>query len=118
MSEPGGPLTWAGLQKLGPIIAVAIIGGLVNFYQKVKSGKSRPFNFVEVIGELVTSALSGVLMFWLCRSWGMGPFLEAAFVAMAGHSGARLLFVLENVMDDWLQKRLQLITSYIDKNKD
>jgi hypothetical protein len=33
--------------------------------------------------------------------------MEAALVAMAGHSGARLIFVLENRIDAWIKAKIK-----------
>ena len=41
------------------VTGLAAWGGLVNFYRKVKSGETRAFNVVELIGEIATSAFRG-----------------------------------------------------------
>ena len=40
------------------VTGLAAWGGLVNFYRKVKSGETRAFNVVELIGEIATSAFA------------------------------------------------------------
>lgn len=82
------PTLWMGF--------VAVSGGLVSFYHKVKTGKVRAFNFTEFVGEIATSAIAGLVTYWLCKGFGVNEYATAAGVAIAGHMGARILFILEN----------------------
>lgn len=97
------PLTWEGLFTLGPIIIIAVLGGVVNFMRKVREGETRPLNIVELIGELFTSGFAGVIAYWLVHTWIGNPFVEAATVGMAGHAGSRALFLLEK----WVERRAE-----------
>jgi len=81
------------------MIAIAAFGGVVSFYHKVKAGKARPYNFVEFIGEIITSCLVGLVTFWLCKAFGVNEWLSAAGVAISGHMGARALFLLEHILE-------------------
>jgi hypothetical protein len=83
------------------VFMLAILGGIVNFMHKLKAGHTRVFNFVEFIGELVTSAFAGVITFWLCENAGISPLMTAAFVGVSGHMGSRAIFMLEN----WLKEK-------------
>ena len=83
------------------VFMLAILGGIVNFMHKLKAGHTRVFNFVEFIGELVTSAFAGVITFWLCENANMSPVLTAAFVGVSGHMGSRAIFMAEN----WLKTK-------------
>ena len=83
------------------IALLSMWGGLVNWIRKRRSGEARPFNLVELIGELVTSAFVGVLTFWLCESAGTSQLLTAALVGISGHMGARGIYLLET----WLTSR-------------
>ncbi len=97
------PFSPDGLKALLPFLLVAALGGAVNFFQKVKAGESRPFNFPELIGELVIAAFAGMLTYWLCQYAGLNQWLMAALVGMAGHGGSRALFVLEKMAEDKLE---------------
>lgn len=99
--EPS-PLTWDGLLTLGPIIVIAVLGGIANFSRKVKSGEARPFNVAELIGELFTSGFAGVITYYLAHAWIGNALVEAATVGIAGHAGSRALFLWEK----WAEKRL------------
>jgi hypothetical protein len=83
------------------VLLLAILGGVVNFMRKLQVGSVRVFNFVEFLGELVTSAFAGVITFWLCENAGFPPLMTAAFVGISGHMGSRTIFMLEN----WLKRK-------------
>ena len=46
------------------IVFLSAWGGAISFLRKRKSGAARPFNIVELVGELMTSGLSGLITFW------------------------------------------------------
>lgn len=106
-----GPFVAKNLIPTLWMIFVASAGGVVSFYHKMSSGKVRAFNFTEFIGELVTSALAGLVTFWLCKWGNVNEYATAAGVAIAGHMGARLIFLLEN-------KAEALAEKYLGANKD
>lgn len=79
-------------------------GGAVSFIRKRQAGMIRPFNIVEFIGELFTSALAGIITFWLCEWSGVDPLVTAALVAISGHMGSRALFQFEK----WAETKFPL----------
>ena len=83
------------------VFSLAVLGGVVNFMQKLQKGYVRAFNMVEFIGEIVTSAFAGVITFWLCQSTEISPLVTAAMVGISGHMGSRAIFKFE----DWLMKK-------------
>lgn len=87
------PLLW--------VIAIASLGGLASFLRKRREGAVRPFNFTELLGELVWSILAGLATYWLCRGFGIGEWETAAAIAVSGHMGTRALFLLEK----WAETR-------------
>lgn len=84
------------------VVALASWGGAVGFYRKMKDGRARPFNIVEFIGEVATSALVGVITFWLCEASGVNQLLSAALIAISGHMGSRAIWQFEK----WAERRL------------
>lgn len=86
------------------VMGIAVLGGCASFYLKVKRGQARYFNLAELVGEIVTSALAGIITFWLCKSAGVNDYLSAAFVGIAGHMGSRALFLLEKVLERWFER--------------
>lgn len=88
----------------GWVLVLAMWGGAVSYIQKVRSGKIHKWSFTELVGELVTSGLIGVLTFWLCEFGNLPPLLTAAFVGISGHMGARGIFLLEQKLERWFGK--------------
>ena len=84
------------------VLFVAAWGGGVNFYRKMRDGRARPFNIVEFVGEIATSAFVGVLTFWMCEAAGIHQLLTAAMVGVSGHMGSRAIWQLER----WAELRL------------
>lgn len=77
------------------VFGLSALGGVVNFFRKVKAGVARTFNFAELIGELVTSAFAGIITFWFCELADFRPLLTAGLVGISGHMGSRAIFHLE-----------------------
>lgn len=78
------------------VIFLAGWGGVVSFLRKMKDGTSRPFNFIELIGEIATSAFAGLLTFWLGEAAGISPLITAVLVAISGHMGTRAIGLMEH----------------------
>lgn len=78
---------------------IAAAGGAVNFYHKIQTGQVRAFNLTEFVGEIVTSGFVGVLTFWICKAFAVNEWATAAGVAIAGHMGARAIFLIEKYIE-------------------
>ena len=76
-------------------------GGIVSWFRKRRDGDTRPFNFTELIGEVVTSAFAGILTFWLCEASNIQPLITAALIGVSGHMGSRAIFRIEK----WVEMR-------------
>jgi len=84
------------------VLALSILGGVVNFSRKVSEGTARAFNVTELLGEVVTSGFAGLLTFWLCEAGGVSPLLSAVLIGISGHMGSRAIFHLEK----WAESRV------------
>jgi hypothetical protein len=82
-------------------LGIAMAGGLVSWFAKVKAGTAQIYNLSGMVGELATSAFAGLLVFWLCAYSDVPQTLTAALVAMAGHMGTKAISQLEQ----WAQNR-------------
>ncbi|MBK8745677.1 phage holin family protein [Propionivibrio sp.] len=82
------------------IVFLSAWGGAVSFLRKRRSGEARPFNIVELVGELMTSGLSGLITFWLCEASAINPLVTAALIGIAGPWAAGL-FALEK----WAERK-------------
>jgi len=95
------PSTYSLLTYLW-VIAISSWGGMVSFYRKMRMGYSRPFNVVEMVGEISTSAFVGVLTFWMCEAASINPLISAALIGISGHMGSRAIWQFER----WAERRL------------
>ena len=89
-----GPLDYS-LKQYGLILGIALLGGAVSWWAKVRSGELPIWSINHLVGELVTSAFAGLLCFWICESAGLAPLLTAALAGIAGHMGARAITAFE-----------------------
>lgn len=83
------------VKQYGFVLGVALFGGLVSFYGKVRKGQVMALNIMQLIGELTTSAFSGLICFWLCELSSAPALLEACLVAISGHMGTRAITAFE-----------------------
>jgi hypothetical protein len=97
----GGPFVAKNLVPTLWMIGVAVSAGALSFYQKVKAGKARALNISELVGEMFLSGAVGLVTFWICKAFGVNEYLTAAGVAIAGHMGARAIFLAEQ----WIEGR-------------
>lgn len=97
------PFTDGNLVPTLWMMAVAALGGMANFYQKVKNGKTRAFNIMELLGEILVSAFVGLVTFWICKGSDVNEWLTAAAVAITGHMGSRAIFIAEQ----WIETKLK-----------
>lgn len=97
------PTTYSYITYLW-VLGLACWGGTVNFIAKIKSGNARPFNITEFLGEILTSAFSGIITFYLCELSDTPPLMSAVFVAVSGHMGTRLIFKFEQYLENKFKK--------------
>jgi len=97
------PSTWAMSTWLFALMW-PVIGGLVNWYSKVKRGKTRVFNVIELIGEVATSGFVGITVYMVFASYGWPEGVCAAAAGVGGHMGARLLYIFERIIEDRMKK--------------
>jgi CHASE2 domain-containing sensor protein len=106
------PLSYS-LRQYGFILTISLMGGFVNWYTKVRKGET-PLSLMALVGELATSALAGVLVFYVCEWMNLAPLLTAAIVGIVGHMGGRAIAWAEGR----LQKRAESIFLSNDKQAD
>ena len=98
--NPGSGFDLDALLSWALLIGLSLWGGVASFYRKLKDGHVRVFNFTELIGELVISGFTGIVVANLCDSIPSCPTpLKYALVGIAAHMGSRALFKLESVMN-------------------
>lgn len=95
---PEKEITNYSILTYGWVVLVSMWGGVVSFLRKHNDAVVRPFNLIEMIGELLTSGFIGVITFWLCEWSGTPPLLSAAMIGISGHMGSRGLYQFERWM--------------------
>ena len=100
-SKAKNPLDY-GLGQYGLILGIALLGGIVAWWSKVRKGEIPAWSLNHLVGELSTSALAGLLCFWICEWAGFPPLLTAAMTGIFGHMGTKGLAILE----EWGKSRL------------
>jgi len=83
------------------VIGLSVFSGFASFMRNLKKGRARVFNIVEFVGEIASSALAGLITFWLCQESNVSQLMTAVFVAVSGHMGSKAL----NMFEEWAEKR-------------
>ena len=98
------PLSYS-LRDYGVILAIAMLGGFVRWYNAVRRGESAAYDLRILVGELFTSAFIGILTFWACEAFDVQPLVTAALAGMAGHAGVSGLLWAERIMKRFFERR-------------
>jgi len=95
------PTNW-GLATWLLALGMAFGGGFVNWYARVKRGKTRAFNIIELIGEVFTSGFVGLGVFMFLAAYDQPLGVCAAAAGVGGHMATRLLFAVERALESRL----------------
>jgi hypothetical protein len=98
------PLSYS-LREYGLILAIAMLGGFVRWYNAVRRGQSAAYDLRILVGELFTSAFIGILTFWACEAMNVQPLITAALAGMAGHAGVSGLLWAERVLKRFFERK-------------
>jgi hypothetical protein len=99
IAEPKNPLDQP-IRNWLFILVMALLGGAVSWYLKVKRGELAATNIFALVGEFMVSALAGLLAFLICDYLEMPLGITGAAAGLAGHAGAKALTIGEV----WLQR--------------
>ena len=106
---PRSPLSYS-LREYGLILAIAMLGGFVRWYNAVRRGESAAYDLRTLVGELFTSAFMGILTFWACEAMNVQPLITAAMAGMAGHAGVSGLLWAERIMKRFFEHKYGIST--------
>jgi len=107
---PRSPLSYS-LREYGLILAIAMLGGFVRWYNAVRRGESAVYDLRILVGELFTSAFLGILTFWACEAVGVQPLVTAALAGMAGHAGVSGLLWAERMLKRFFERKYNVPAS-------
>jgi hypothetical protein len=99
------PTNWS-IATWALVLGVSVAGGMVNYLTRVKAGHTRPFNLIELIGEIATSAFVGFCTISILVAFDAPAGLCWALGGVGGHMGTRLLFYAERVIETRLKKMI------------
>ncbi len=94
-NAPRDPLSYP-VRTYGLMLGLAIFGGLVSFYSKVRRGEVEALSLMHLVGEIATSAFAGLLVFYLCEYLKIDQMLTAPLVGISGHMGAKVITLIED----------------------
>lgn len=77
------------------LICLAVWGGTVSYYRRVKDGKVAAFSVAELVGEWMISGFAGLLTAYLCIEMELSWHMTAFFTGVAGHLGGRAIHAFE-----------------------
>ena len=103
-AAPKSPLSYS-LKEYGLILAIAMMGGFVRWFNAVRRGESAAYDLRILVGELGTSAFMGILTFWACEAMSVQPLVTAALAGMAGHAGVSGLLWAERVLKKFFEHK-------------
>lgn len=99
------PTNWGAATWL-LVLGTAVAGGIVNWYHRVKEGRTRAFNIIELLGELFTSGFVGFVVFSSLLAWDFPMGVCAAASGVSGHMATRVLFAIEKFIESRLPGEL------------
>lgn len=102
MQDGSNPSEWGGFTWL-LAVGMPAFGGIVNWYSRIKKGRSRSFNLVELVGEIFTSGFVGLTVFMILRSYDYSEGISAAIGSYCGHMGTRFLFAIEGIIESRIE---------------
>ncbi len=96
---PGGGFDFDAMLSWALLIGLSLWAGVASFVRKMKDGHVRAFNITELVGELVISGFTGIVVANLCDTIPCPIPLKYALVGIAAHMGSRALFKLESMVN-------------------
>ncbi|SFN24031.1 phage holin family protein [Nitrosomonas communis] len=97
--QENDPTNWSAA-TWGLAVGMSLLGGFVSWYSRIKAGHPLVFNFVEFLGESVTSAFVGLMSFMILDSFGYPWGICAAAAGISGNMAPKLLSMVKQAIED------------------
>lgn len=107
-TEPKDPLSYP-LKTYGFMLIMAMFGGFVSWYAKVRRNEIPGSSLFHLIGEITTSAFAGLVTFFICEYAGLPQVITAPLVGIAGHMGAKIIGWYEERAAKALSKKAEVL---------
>lgn len=105
-SEPKDPLSYP-LKTYGFMLVMAMFGGFVSWYAKVRRNEIPGSSVFHFIGEITTSAFAGLVTFFACEYINLPQIITAGLVGVSGHMGAKLISLYEAAAAKRLERKTE-----------
>lgn len=86
------------LREGAAILGMALLGGFVGWYRKVRAGEIPGSSLFALVGEMATSSLAGMGAFFVCAYLGLPMGLTAAIAGLCGYMGGRAIEMAERAL--------------------
>lgn len=87
-------------------IILAWFGGLVKRIAELEKNPDRKVSFsYYVVGSFI-STFVGIVVYFLCKNFGLSQFLTASLTALSGYMGSPVLDLLSEIARKWVDKRI------------
>ncbi len=104
VSTHKNPLSYS-MREYGYILAIAMAGGFIRWHNAVKRGEAAAYDLRGLVGELVTSAFIGILVFWGGEALNWHPLITPAVAGIAGHQGIAALVWAEKLLKGFFERK-------------
>lgn len=105
------PTTWS-IATWALVVIMSFLGGITSWYRRVKSGHTRAFNIIELIGEAAVSGFMGFTGF-IAGLWYFGSEGMAAVAGgWSAHFATRILFSAEGLIEISFKQLSKKIRGY------
>jgi uncharacterized membrane protein len=94
------------LRVLLMVIALAMLGGLAHFLDRVRKGELRAHWGLELACDSLYSLAAGLLVWYIAVASIGCQFTAAALAIVGGHLGARFMFMVQRVVVDRILDKL------------
>lgn len=104
MHHDKDPTTWSSDIWVLAIV-MSLLGGAVSLIQRLPCPRARPFGVKEATAEMATSGFVGLLAFMALEALDTPVGVCAALSGVAGHMATRLLFLVENMIEQRIKNK-------------
>ena len=88
-------------------LALASFGGIVKRLSEMEKADGKKLTVVNYIAGSLISMFVGIVVFVLCKNYGVSQFLTAGITALSGYMGVPVLDLLSNIA----RKKMKLESS-------